>query len=200
VIPSPPKPTLRRPSLLLPTAFSAQLRQPAHPIHPVKQLRDDRGHRREAAPPCPAPLVDGQGRLALVPRRPLRGLVVLYTQSASPGSAWCRVEGNPCSGSDENAQTLLTDDSGGERCSPYWRWDRKRVAPASFSVIGRTRTPPRPSLRRAATHAGGSMHSRSNLPRCLDLQILMTPSSHRLRPMTPRRKLSRQCLSGPTTG
>ena len=111
---SPSKPLVRRPSLLLPAFFSAQLRQPAHPIHPVKQLRDDQGHGREAAPPSPGPLVDGRGRLFVVPRRPWRGLVVFYTQSASSGSAWCRVEGNPCSGSEENAQTLSTDDSGGE--------------------------------------------------------------------------------------
>src|SRR5271165_1341110 len=125
---------------------------------------------------------------------------VHYTRSARPGSAWCRVEGNPCSESEANAQRLSTDDSGGECSSPCWRWDRNRVAPANFTVIGRTRTPPRPSLRRAATRAGGSMRSRSNLLRCRDLQIPTTLSSRRRRPMTPRRKLSRPCPSGPTTG
>ena len=152
----------------------------------------------------PSPSLGAVGRrtrpAVLVPRRPSRGLVVLYTRSASPGSAWSCVEGNPCSGSEEIARTLSTDDSSGERSSLSWRWDRNRVAPANSTVTGRTRTPPRPSSRRAATRAGDSMRSRSNLLRCRDLQIPTTPSSRRRRPMTQRRKLSRPCPSGPTTG
>src|SRR5271157_1254212 len=79
VIQTPSKPPLRRPSRLSPTLFSAQLRQPAHPIHPVKRLRDDQGRGREAAHPRPpAPLVDGRERLFLC-RDSLRAVSWFFT-------------------------------------------------------------------------------------------------------------------------
>src|SRR5271157_1545658 len=201
VIQTPSKPPLRRPSRLSPTLFFGSTETTRTPdTSGETATRRPRPWAGGGASPSPGALGRRTRPAVLVPGQPSRGLVVLYTQSASPGSARCRVEGNPCSGSEENARTLSTGGSGGERSSPCWRWDRNRVAPANFSEIGRTRTPPRPSSRRAATRAGGSMHSRSNLLRCRDLQIPTTPSSRRRRPMTPRRKLSRPCPSGPTTG